>query len=127
MLLFGTGEWRRIVPTSRSVFPGARESLKIYAGFGVPSLEHFQPYDALQQLMYFTVLFIAAPLTIVTGPVMSPAGSPGPPSCSVDAGRLGSQSPGGASFLAGPRSAMPYTEGQRGSRNHKLNHLCASC
>lgn len=72
-LLFGTGEWRRLVPTSWSVFPEAWESLKIYAGFGVPSLEHFQPYDALQQLMYFTVVFIVAPLMIATGPIMSPA------------------------------------------------------
>ncbi|WP_051723499.1 molybdopterin-dependent oxidoreductase [Streptomyces albus] len=47
--------------------------LKIYAGFGVPSLEHFQPYDALQQLLYFGVVFILAPLMIITGPVMSPA------------------------------------------------------
>ncbi len=72
-LLFATGNWRRIVPTSWEVFPQAFDSLKIYAGFGVPSIEHFQPYDALQQLMYFTVVFIAAPLMILTGPVMSPA------------------------------------------------------
>lgn len=73
VLLFGTGQWRRIVPTSWDVFPQAWESLKIYAGFGIPSIEHFQPYDALQQLMYFVVVFVAAPLMIATGPVMSPA------------------------------------------------------
>lgn len=72
-LLFGTGQWRRIVPTSWSVFPEAFESFKIYAGLGVPGIEHFQPYDALQQLMYFTVIFVAAPLMMATGPVMSPA------------------------------------------------------
>lgn len=72
-LLFATGYWRRIVPTSWDIFPKAWESLKIYAGFGVPSLEHFQPYDGLQHLTYFIVVFIAAPLMIVTGPVMSPA------------------------------------------------------
>lgn len=72
-LLFGTGQWRRLVPTSWDVFPEAWESLKIYAGLGVPSIEHFQPYDALQQLMYFVVVFVAAPLMIATGPVMSPA------------------------------------------------------
>lgn len=72
-LLVATGEWRRIVPTSSSVFGEAWESLKIYAGFGIPGIEHFTPYDALQQLMYFTVVFVAAPLMIVTGPVMSPA------------------------------------------------------
>ncbi len=72
-LLFGTGQWRRLVPASWDVFPQAWDSLKIYAGFGVPSIEHFQPYDALQQLMYFFVVFVAAPLMIATGPVMSPA------------------------------------------------------
>lgn len=73
VLLFATGQYRRIVPTSWSVFGDAWESLKIYAGFGVPSLEHFQPYDALQQIMYFVIVFVVAPLMIVTGPVMSPA------------------------------------------------------
>ncbi len=72
-MLFATDNWRRIVPTSWDVFPQAWESLKIYAGFGVPSIEHFQPYDPLQQLMYFTVVFVAAPLMMATGPVMSPA------------------------------------------------------
>jgi methionine sulfoxide reductase catalytic subunit len=73
VLLFGTGQWRRIVPTSWGVFGDAWDSLKIYAGFGVPSLEHFQPYDALQRIGYFLVVFVLAPLMIVTGPVMSPA------------------------------------------------------
>lgn len=72
-LLFGTGYWRRLVPTSWEIFPRAWESLKVYVGFGVPSLELFQPYDALQQLAYFGVVFIAAPLMILTGPAMSPA------------------------------------------------------
>lgn len=53
--------------------PEAWESLKIYAGFGVPSIEHFQPYDALQMLMYSFIVFVVAPLMIATGPVMSPA------------------------------------------------------
>ncbi len=73
VLLFATGEWRRIVPTSWSIFPEAWESLKIYAGFGVPGIEHFTPYDAGQKLMYFVVIFLAAPLMMATGPVMSPA------------------------------------------------------
>ena len=73
VLLFATGQWRRIVPTSWDVFPEAWESMKIYAGFGVPSIEHFQPYDALQMLGYTFIVFVVAPLMIVTGPVMSPA------------------------------------------------------
>lgn len=70
VLLFGTGQWRRIVPTSWDVVPEAWASLKIYAGFGVPSIEHFQPYDALQMLAYSFIVFIVAPLMILTGPVM---------------------------------------------------------
>ncbi|HEY7042278.1 MAG TPA: molybdopterin-dependent oxidoreductase, partial [Nocardioidaceae bacterium] len=73
VLLFATGQWRRLIPTSWDVFPDAWESLRIYAGFGVPSIEHFQPYDALQQLMYSFIVFVLAPLMILTGPVMSPA------------------------------------------------------
>lgn len=72
-LLFGTGLWRRIVPTSWDVFPEAWESLKIYAGLGVPSIEHFQPYDALQMLTYTAVVFLLAPSMILTGVAMSPA------------------------------------------------------
>jgi thiosulfate reductase cytochrome b subunit len=72
-LLFGTGQWRRLIPTSWDVVPQAWESVKIYAGFGIPSIEHFQPYDALQQLMYTFVVFVLAPLMILTGPVLSPA------------------------------------------------------
>ena len=72
-MLFLTGQWGRIVPTSWDVIPSAWESLKVYAGFGIPGIEHFTPYDSLQQLMYFTVVFVAAPLMMATGPAMSPA------------------------------------------------------
>lgn len=72
-LLFATGAWRRIVPTSWDIFGKAWESLKIYAGFGVPSIEHFTPYDGLQQLTYFFVVFVVAPLMMLTGPAHSPA------------------------------------------------------
>jgi sulfoxide reductase catalytic subunit YedY len=72
-LLFLTGQWRRIVPTSWDVVPSAWESLKVYAGLDVPGIENFTPYDSLQQLMYFTVVFVAAPLMLATGPAMSPA------------------------------------------------------
>ena len=73
ILLFATGLWRRIIPTSWDVFPEAWESMKIYLGFGVPSLEHFQPYDALQMLGYTFVIFMLAPVMMLTGIAMSPA------------------------------------------------------
>lgn len=73
VLLFGTGLWRRIIPTSWDVFPEAWESLRIYVGLGVPSIELFQPYDALQMLTYTGVVFLLAPFMILTGIAMSPA------------------------------------------------------
>lgn len=72
-LLFGTGLWRRIIPTSWDVFPEAWESLKVYLSFSVPSIEHYQPYDALQMLGYTFVIFILAPFMMLTGLGMSPA------------------------------------------------------
>lgn len=73
ILLFATGLWKRIIPTSWDVFPEAWESAKIYMGLGVPSIEHFQPYDALQQLTYTAVIFGLAPFMILTGLAMAPA------------------------------------------------------
>jgi methionine sulfoxide reductase catalytic subunit len=73
LLLFGTGQWRRLIPTSWDAFPEAWDSLKTYLSFNVPPVESFQPYDALQQLMYAFVVFVVGPLMIVTGPAMSPA------------------------------------------------------
>jgi methionine sulfoxide reductase catalytic subunit len=73
VLLFGTGEWRRLVPSSWSVFGEAWHSLLTYLSLNVPPIEHFDPYDSLQQLMYSFVVFVAAPLMILTGPAMSPA------------------------------------------------------
>lgn len=73
VLLFATGLWRRIVPTSWDVVPEALDSLRIYLGFGVPSIEHFQPYDALQMIAYTAVVFVLAPVMILTGIAMSPA------------------------------------------------------
>lgn len=73
VLLVATGLWRRLVPTSWDVVPEAWESMRIYLGFGIPSIEHFQPYDALQRLAYTGVVFVLAPLIILTGIAMSPA------------------------------------------------------
>jgi sulfoxide reductase catalytic subunit YedY len=73
VLLFGTGEWRRLVPTSWDIFPRAWESLTTYAQLQVPPLAAFQPYDALQQLTYAFVVFILAPFMLITGAAMSPA------------------------------------------------------
>lgn len=73
ILLFATGLWRRIVPTSWDVFPEAWESLKMYLNLEVPDISHFMPYDSLQMLGYTFVIFVLAPFAMMTGVAMSPA------------------------------------------------------
>jgi sulfoxide reductase catalytic subunit YedY len=73
-LLFVTTHWRRIVPTSWHIFPEAWAVFVHYATFHLPPEPNgFFQYNALQQLSYFAVIFILAPLSILTGPAMSPA------------------------------------------------------
>lgn len=71
--LFATGEWVRLIPRSWSIFPESWHTLLIYASFHIPPLSAFTPYDPLQQLTYFIVVFILSPFMIVTGLAMSPA------------------------------------------------------
>jgi methionine sulfoxide reductase catalytic subunit len=74
VLLFGTGQWRRLAPTSWSVVPDAWAIFVHYATLHLPPEPNgFYRYNALQQLAYFAVVFILAPLAIATGPSMSPA------------------------------------------------------
>ncbi|MBV8232905.1 MAG: molybdopterin-dependent oxidoreductase [Planctomycetaceae bacterium] len=74
VLLFGTGQWRRLVPASWRVVPGAWSVFVHYATFHLPpEPDGFYRYNALQQLAYFAVVFVLAPLAILTGPSMSPA------------------------------------------------------
>lgn len=72
-LLFATGMWRRIIPTSWDIFGEAWDSLLVYLSLNKPGPEHFQPYDALQTLGYASIIFIVAPIMILTGIAMSPA------------------------------------------------------
>jgi thiosulfate reductase cytochrome b subunit len=73
-LLFGTGQWRRLVPTSWQVLPDAWAVFVHYATLHLPpEPDGFYRYNALQQLAYLAVVFVLAPLAIVTGPSMSPA------------------------------------------------------
>ena len=74
VLLFGTGQWRRLVPTSWQIVPDAWAVFVHYATFHLPPEPNgFYRYNALQQLSYFAVVFVLAPLAILTGPSMSPA------------------------------------------------------
>jgi DMSO/TMAO reductase YedYZ molybdopterin-dependent catalytic subunit/thiosulfate reductase cytochrome b subunit len=73
-LLFGTGQWRRLVPASGQVVADAWAYFVHYATLHLPpEPDAFARYNPLQQLSYFAVVFALAPLAILTGPSMSPA------------------------------------------------------
>lgn len=74
VLLFSSGHWERLVPTSWEITPQAWAVWVHYATFHIPPEPNgFYAYNALQQIGYFGVVFILAPLAILTGPSMSPA------------------------------------------------------
>ncbi|KYJ97313.1 cytochrome b/b6 domain-containing protein [Microbacterium sp. CH1] len=71
VLLFATGHWVRIVPTSWEVFPNALSAALQYISFDWPHENGWNNYNSLQQLAYFVTVFLAAPLAAVTGFRMS--------------------------------------------------------
>ncbi|MGE5429223.1 MAG: molybdopterin-dependent oxidoreductase [Methylococcaceae bacterium] len=74
ILLFSTHQWQRIVPSSLDVIPDAWRVFVHYVTFHMPAEpDGFYQYNALQQLSYFGVVFILAPLAMLTGLAMSPA------------------------------------------------------
>ncbi len=68
VLLFTTGQWRRLVPTSWDVLPSAASALIQYLSLDWPTETGWVAYNGLQLLAYFTTVFVAAPLAIITGP-----------------------------------------------------------
>lgn len=71
ILLIVSGHWVRIVPTSWDVIPHAISAALQYASLNWPTENGWVNYNSLQLLAYFTTVFIAAPLAIVTGIRMS--------------------------------------------------------
>jgi thiosulfate reductase cytochrome b subunit len=71
VLLFVSGQWMRIVPTSWEVFPNALSAVLQYISLDWPTENGWVNYNSVQQLAYFTTVFIAAPLAVVTGVRMS--------------------------------------------------------
>jgi thiosulfate reductase cytochrome b subunit len=71
ILLFVTGQWMRLIPTSWSVFPNALSAALQYVSLDWPTEDGWVNYNSLQQLAYFATVFIAAPLAIATGVRMS--------------------------------------------------------
>jgi sulfoxide reductase catalytic subunit YedY len=84
VLLFGSGQWRRLVPTTLSIFSDAWAIQVHYATFHMPvEPDGFYRYNALQQLAYFGVVFVLAPLQMLTGLAMSPAIDNHPSGCAT--------------------------------------------
>jgi sulfoxide reductase catalytic subunit YedY len=74
VMLLTTEQWKRIVPTSPVVLAQAWNTFVHYATFHLPPEPNgFYGYNALQQIAYFTVVFVFGPLAILTGIAMSPA------------------------------------------------------
>ncbi len=67
VLLFATGAWMRIVPTSWDIVPNAISAGLQYASLDWPVHDGWATYNGLQLLSYFATVFIAAPLAFVTG------------------------------------------------------------
>jgi thiosulfate reductase cytochrome b subunit len=73
VLILATGQWTRIVPTSWDIVPNALSAALQYASLNWPTENGWLNYNALQVLAYFSTVFIAAPLALVTGLRMSGA------------------------------------------------------
>ncbi|WBL19288.1 cytochrome b/b6 domain-containing protein [Citricoccus sp. NR2] len=67
VLLFATGHWARIVPTSWDVIPHATSVIIQYLSLEWPLENSWVHYNAAQQLAYTLTVFVAAPLTALTG------------------------------------------------------------
>jgi len=73
VLLFASGEWRRLVPTSSDVLPDAGSTLIQYLSLDWPADNGWAAYNGLQIIAYFITVFVAAPFALITGLGMSPA------------------------------------------------------
>lgn len=70
-LLFATGHWMRIVPTSWEIFPNMVSAAVQYASLDWPTENGWTYYNALQLVAYFLTVFVAAPLAALSGLRMS--------------------------------------------------------
>jgi DMSO/TMAO reductase YedYZ molybdopterin-dependent catalytic subunit/thiosulfate reductase cytochrome b subunit len=73
VLLFSTGQWRRIVPQSWDVVPNAASTGVQYLSLDFPVNDGFVAYNGLQLIAYFLTVFVFAPLAFITGLLQAPA------------------------------------------------------
>ena len=72
-LLFVTDQWVRLVPVTWDVIPHAASTALQYASLTFPAEKDWTRYNSLQQLTYFVTVFIAAPVSILSGLMQGPA------------------------------------------------------
>lgn len=73
IVLFATGQWMRVVPTSWDVIPNAVSAALQYLSLDWPTENGWVNYNSLQLITYFLTIFVAAPLAALTGARMSGA------------------------------------------------------
>ncbi|MCY0906356.1 molybdopterin-dependent oxidoreductase [Arthrobacter sp. H14-L1] len=73
VLIFSTGQWKRLVPMSWDVIPNAISVTIQYLSLDWPVESGWVNYNSLQLIAYFLTVFIAAPAALLTGLGMSPA------------------------------------------------------
>lgn len=73
VLVFVSGWWRYVIPTSWDIVPDSIEAIGTYLQFELPAKIPGEPYEPAQKLSYFVVIFLLAPFQIATGAAMSPA------------------------------------------------------
>lgn len=72
--LIVTRQWERVIPLSWRALPEAFNVFVHYATFHMPrEPDGFYRYNSLQLISYGAIIFLAGPLTILTGLAMSPA------------------------------------------------------
>ena len=73
ILLFSTDQWMRLIPQSWDIIPNAISTGIQYASLDFPPRSGWLQYNGLQMIAYFTTVFVAAPLAMITGLLQSPA------------------------------------------------------
>ena len=73
ILLFSTDQWMRLVPLSWDIIPNAISTGLQYMSLDFPPRSGWLQYNGMQMIAYFTTVFVAAPLAVITGLLQSPA------------------------------------------------------
>lgn len=67
VVLLASGHWQRLVPTDWGVVPAAVSAALQYASLDWPTTNGWIDYNGLQQVTYFGVVFVVAPIAVATG------------------------------------------------------------